>query len=473
MNAPTGSFGSVPEADHSFTAAPVMVGFQSPRNQFQNFDYQRQQPMVQVVFPFFPAPAPLYPLSMPDQGMPLSAMPDQSVPLSPITDYTVPLAHSPLTGIPNVVSPASPEIPMFVFSPQATNHQPLQHAHFSNVPMSVMPHQPQYYAPSTSVTPPPQAEETFRNKRNPPGFNNRKSQAKLSPKARKPLQNRTENTENPRRRNAKRKSKKQAEKVADGEYRPSYRSKQDMIDKVFLALSEKYTALGLLENKGLRGDDTIRVHVKNFKALTKIEEALVAVESHPCVKISKVSLPFSFRNEFQKKGFLVYLKLADVTMVPHAQSVFRQYDEFKKCGVMRETGQYVESLPLTQATPSTPIVPEEMASSDFDSNSENEKESTPDYASSTESASTEAAESDSEQLSKPVSRESFGPLTANNSTRAASNVTLRSGSLTNVHALMRTRRTSSEEERAPEKFGFDRVSLTHANLEKFAAATLL
>jgi len=473
MNAPTHSFGSIPGADNSF-AAPVMVGFQSPRNHCQNYDYRRQQPpMVQVVFPFFPTPAPIYPLSMPDQGMPLSAMPDQSVPLSPITDYTLPLASSPLTGIPNVVSPASPEVPMFVFSPQATNHHPLQHAAFQNMPMGMMP-KPQYYAPSTSVTPPPQAEETFLNKRNPPGFNNRKTQAKLSHKARKPLQNRTENTESPRRRNAKRKSKKQAEKLAEGEYRPSYRSKQDMIDKVFLALSEKYTALGLLENKGLRGDDTIRVHVKNFKALTKIEEALVAVESHPCVKISKVSLPFSFRNEFQKKGFLVYLKLADVTMVPHAQSVFRQYDEFKKCGVMRETGQYVESLPLTQATPSTPIVPEEPASSDFDSNCENEKESmTPDYASSTESASTEAADSDSEQLSKPVNSESFGPLTVKNSTHAASNVTFRNGSPSNVHALMRSQRISSEEEQAAEKFGFDRVSLTQANLEKFATATLL
>jgi len=172
--------------------------------------------------------------------------------------------------------------------------------------------------------------------------------------------------------------------MADGEYRPSYRSKQDMIDKVFLALSQKYTALGLLENKGLRGDDTIRVHVKNFKALTRIEDALIAVESHPKVKVSHVSLPFSFRNEFQKKGFLVYLKLEEVTMVPHAQSVFRQFDEFKKCGVMRETGQYVESLPLTQAT--TP------------SDSEEKRASTPDYGSSTESSSSEMADSDSEQL---------------------------------------------------------------------------
>merc|ERR1719270_171883 len=205
--------------------------------------------------------------------------------------------------------------------------------------------------------------------------------------------------------------------LSPGEYRPSYRSKQDMIDKVFLALSQKYTALGLLENKGLRGDDTIRVHVKNFNALTRIEEALIAVESHPEVKVSRVSLPFSFRNEYQKKGFLVYLKLEDVTMVPHAQSVFRQYDEFKKCGVMRETGQYVESLPLAQANPPRANVNEKPASPEWDptmDESADEEKDSLDYASSTESASTaDLAESDSdEQLCQTVISESFGPLTA-------------------------------------------------------------
>jgi len=204
-------FGSVPGAVNSF--ALPMVGSQTQGNHCQNVDYRPQQSrMVPVVFP---TPAPIYPISMPDQGMPLSAMPDQSVPLSPITDYTFHLLPSPLTGITNVVSPASPEVQMPVFSLHATNHHPLQHAAFPNVPMNDVP-TPQYYAPSASVTPPPQAEKTFLNKRNPPGFNNRKTQTKLSPKARKPLQNRTENSKSPRRCKAKRKIKKQAKKVAEG-----------------------------------------------------------------------------------------------------------------------------------------------------------------------------------------------------------------------------------------------------------------
>jgi len=111
------------------------------------------------------------------------------------------------------------------------------------------------------------------------------------------------------------------------------------------------------------------------------------------VKVGRVSLPFSFRNEFQKKGFLVYLKLEHVTMVPHAQSVFRQFDEFKKCGVMRETGQYVESLPLTQT--------QKPDDSVFTSEVEVKRGLTPDYVSSTESSSSEMADSDSEQPNGP------------------------------------------------------------------------
>jgi len=70
------------------------------------------------------------------------------------------------------------------------------------------------------------------------------------------------------------------------------------------------------------------------------------VESHPGVKIVKVNIPFSYRNKYIRKGFLVYLKLANETMVPLAQEAFRQFAEFPKCGVVRENGEYVENLPL-------------------------------------------------------------------------------------------------------------------------------
>merc|ERR1719447_2088845 len=69
-----------------------------------------------------------------------------------------------------------------------------------------------------------------------------------------------------------------------------FRSKQNMIDKVYDAISRKYENLGILASSDevLRGDDTIRLHVKKFKALKRIQEALEAVEREPSIRISKV-----------------------------------------------------------------------------------------------------------------------------------------------------------------------------------------
>merc|ERR1719336_950790 len=388
------------------------------------------------------------------------AMPDHNMPMTPNMSM-----HD------SVMSPQSPNVPLVFFQPQFNQH-PMQQPAFPNMQMGMMNDANAKFGArmSPSLSPSGSMEDMRLNKRTPPGFDNKQTSFAGPARERKPLRSRPENegSSSSRRRNAKRKSKKQVEKVPDGEYRPSYRSKQDMIDKVFLALSQKYTALGLLENKGLRGDDTIRVHVKNFNALTRIEEALIAVESHPKVKVSKVSLPFSFRNEFQKKGFLVYLKLEDVTMVPHAQSVFRQYDEFKKCGVMRETGQYVESLPLAQATTPSDSVSDKQT--EWDSTScDSGKESTSDYASSTESASsTDLAESDSEQLEKQpaVISNSFGPLTALASTRQQMLPQL--ANATKVDALMRVARRTQNNDQTAGCSGLERdcANLSFVNLQK-------
>jgi len=118
-----------------------------------------------------------------------------------------------------------------------------------------------------------------------------------------------------------------------------FRSKQNMIDKVYDALTQKYQDLGILagSDEVLRGDDTIRLHVKKFKALKRIQEALAAVERSPFIKISKVSTPLSMKNQFQKKGFLVYVRVADVSMVDEAKRIFQQFEEFKKCEVARQT----------------------------------------------------------------------------------------------------------------------------------------
>jgi len=115
-----------------------------------------------------------------------------------------------------------------------------------------------------------------------------------------------------------------------------HRSKQERIMEVHAQLKENYTAKGLYasEDEVLRGFDTVRVHVKTYKALNQIECPLNDVEKHPDVKILKIATPFSMKNKFQKKGFIVYLKLAHVAMVKIVQEIFSHYKEdFPKCDV--------------------------------------------------------------------------------------------------------------------------------------------
>merc|ERR1719204_2423898 len=113
-----------------------------------------------------------------------------------------------------------------------------------------------------------------------------------------------------------------------------HRSKQERITQIHEELRVKYIQRGLYagNDEVLRGFDTVRVHVKTYHALGKIEEALDEVERHHMVEIKKIATPFSMKNRFQKKGFIVYLKLRDESMVPYVQDVFALYSEhFNKC----------------------------------------------------------------------------------------------------------------------------------------------
>jgi hypothetical protein len=113
-----------------------------------------------------------------------------------------------------------------------------------------------------------------------------------------------------------------------------HRSKQERIQQVHEELRLRYTAMGLYANNDevLRGFDTVRVHVKTYHALSKIHQPLEDVENHPYVKIHKIATPFSMKNKFQKKGFIVYLKLKHRDMVPYVQDIFSKYKEhFNKC----------------------------------------------------------------------------------------------------------------------------------------------
>merc|ERR1711994_1116821 len=88
------------------------------------------------------------------------------------------------------------------------------------------------------------------------------------------------------------------------------------------------------EHEVLRGADTVRVHVKTYKGLNKIEAALQEVDDCPDVQLRKLATPFSMKNRFQKKGFIVYLRLVHEDMVDSVKAVFKKYEEFfRKCDV--------------------------------------------------------------------------------------------------------------------------------------------
>lgn len=115
-----------------------------------------------------------------------------------------------------------------------------------------------------------------------------------------------------------------------------HRSKQERIEQVHQEVKEKYTSIGLYaaEDEVLRGFDTIRVHVKTYRGLNVINQPLDKIMSCPHVDVLKIATPFSMKNKFQKKGFIVYLKLADPSQVPVVQSIFAEYAEFfPKCDI--------------------------------------------------------------------------------------------------------------------------------------------
>jgi len=139
-----------------------------------------------------------------------------------------------------------------------------------------------------------------------------------------------------------------------------HRSKQIRILEVHASLKEEYTARGLYadEDEVLRGEDTVRAHVKTFQGLNKIKDVLDEIHKCPDVTVRRIATPFSMKNKFQKKGFIVYLKLNSPKEVPTVQGIFANYSEyFKKCDV---------ALPKEKPTTSLPPLKSQLSAAGFD-----------------------------------------------------------------------------------------------------------
>lgn len=119
----------------------------------------------------------------------------------------------------------------------------------------------------------------------------------------------------------------------------AYRSKQRKIDKTRGLIEEKFSLMNLFagEKELVRGDDTVRVHVKTFQGLTEITKFLDEVENHREVNITRIACPFSKKNKNQKKGFIVYLKLQTVQQMEIVkEEIFPKYESvLKSCVVAR------------------------------------------------------------------------------------------------------------------------------------------
>jgi len=129
-----------------------------------------------------------------------------------------------------------------------------------------------------------------------------------------------------------------------------HKSKQIRIDQVHQEVAQYFTKEGCYatgENEVLRGEDTCRVHVKTFQGLNKILDVLKQVHNHQEVTIKRIATPISMKNRFQKKGFIVYMKLEEEKMVPIVQSIFSGYSKlFKKCDIARPKAVTTETAPV-------------------------------------------------------------------------------------------------------------------------------
>lgn len=86
----------------------------------------------------------------------------------------------------------------------------------------------------------------------------------------------------------------------------------------------------IAENRGIfaaprelvRGRRTVQCHAKTFQACKDVKVALQKVLENPNIQIDRIACPFSKKNEFQKKGFILYLKVEDEAQVRLAEQIF-------------------------------------------------------------------------------------------------------------------------------------------------------
>jgi len=116
-----------------------------------------------------------------------------------------------------------------------------------------------------------------------------------------------------------------------------YRSKQKKIDRVHKNISQKFSELGLFaaEKELVRGDDCLRIHVKNFNGLNEITEALNGIPDEG-ITISRLAAVYSKKNKYQHKGLIFYLRLGSIEERERCEEYLAQFTNLKQIAVARK-----------------------------------------------------------------------------------------------------------------------------------------
>lgn len=105
-----------------------------------------------------------------------------------------------------------------------------------------------------------------------------------------------------------------------------HRSKQRKIENTTRWIQTIAENLGIFAapRELVRGRRTVQCHAKTFQACKDVKIALQKILENEIIQIARIACPFSKKNEFQKKGFILYLKVEDETQVRLAEEIFRK-----------------------------------------------------------------------------------------------------------------------------------------------------
>jgi len=103
-----------------------------------------------------------------------------------------------------------------------------------------------------------------------------------------------------------------------------HRSKQRKIESTtqWIESVAKQRGVFAAPRELVRGRQVFQCHAKTFQACKDVRVALQKVLKNENIQVLRIACPFSRKNEFQKKGFILYVKVKDEVQVLLAEQIF-------------------------------------------------------------------------------------------------------------------------------------------------------